>query len=77
MILEIVQIIEDEPLHAQLLDRSLRKARYRTNVAGDGVTGLADVKRLNPSLVLLDLQIFVDCFFVDFSGNGSHVSTVA
>ena len=57
MSLEIVQIIEDEPLHAQLLDRSLRKARYRTNVAGDGVTGLADVKRLNPSLVLLDLQL--------------------
>lgn len=52
-----MQIIEDEPLHAQLLDRSLRKARYRTNVAGDGVTGLADVKRLNPSLVLLDLQL--------------------
>ena len=57
MSLEIVQIIEDEPIHAQLLDRSLRKARYRTNVAGDGVTGLADVKRLNPSLVLLDLQL--------------------
>ncbi len=57
MSLEIVQIIEDEPLHAQLLDRSLRKARYRTNVAGDGVTGLADVKRLNPSLVLLDVQL--------------------
>jgi Response regulators consisting of a CheY-like receiver domain and a winged-helix DNA-binding domain len=57
MSLEIVQIIEDEPLHAQLLDRSLRKARYRTNVAGDGVTGLADVQRLNPSLVLLDLLL--------------------
>jgi DNA-binding response OmpR family regulator len=57
MSLEIVQIIEDEPLHAQLLDRSLRQARYRTNVAGDGVTGLADVKRLNPSLVLLDLML--------------------
>ncbi len=56
MSLEIVQIIEDEPLHAQLLDCSLRKGRYRTNVAGDGVTGLADVKRLNPSLVLLDVR---------------------
>lgn len=57
MTLEILQIIEDEPLHALLLDRSLRKARYRTNIAGDGVTGLADVKRLLPSLVLLDLQL--------------------
>jgi DNA-binding response OmpR family regulator len=57
MSLEIVQIIEDEPLHARLLDHSLRQARYRTNVAGDGVTGLADVQRLHPSLVLLDLML--------------------
>jgi DNA-binding response OmpR family regulator len=57
MTLEIVQIIEDEPLHARLLDHSLRQARYRTNVAGDGVTGLADVKRLRPSIVLLDTML--------------------
>lgn len=57
MTLEIVQIIEDERLHAQLLERSLRKARYRTNVAGDSVTGLVDLKRLNPSIVLLNLQL--------------------
>lgn len=56
MSVEIVQIIEDEPLHAQLLDHSLRPARYRMNVATDGVTGLADVQRLNPSVVLLDLM---------------------
>lgn len=55
--LEIVQIIEDEPLHASLLDRSLRRARYRTNVAADGATGLADVKRLRPHVVLLDLLL--------------------
>ena len=57
MSLEIVQIIEDEPLHAQLLDHSLRQARYRTNVAVDGVTGLADVKRLSPAVILLDLML--------------------
>jgi len=57
MTLNIVQIIEDEPLHAQLLDHSLRQARYRTNVAHDGVTGLADVMRLTPSLILLDLML--------------------
>lgn len=57
MSLEVVQIIEDEPLHARLLDHSLRQARYRTNVAGDGVTGLADVRRLHPSVVLLDLML--------------------
>ena len=52
-----MQIIEDEPLHAQLLDHSLRQARYRTNVAVDGVTGLADVKRLSPAVILLDLML--------------------
>ncbi|MET0515824.1 MAG: response regulator transcription factor, partial [Nitrospiraceae bacterium] len=57
MSLEIVQIIEDEPLHARLLDHSLRRARYRTNVAVDGVTGLADVKRLLPAVILLDLML--------------------
>ena len=57
MSLEIVQIIEDEPLHARLLDHSLRQARYRTNVAVDGVTGLADVKRLSPAVILLDLML--------------------
>ncbi|MCC6966467.1 MAG: response regulator transcription factor [Nitrospira sp.] len=57
MSLELVQIIEDEPHHARLLDQYLRRARYRTNVAGDGVTGLADVIRLNPSVVLLDLML--------------------
>ena len=52
-----MQIIEDEPLHARLLDHSLRQARYRTNVAVDGVTGLADVKRLSPAVILLDLML--------------------
>ena len=57
MTMTIVQIIEDEPLHAQFLDHTLRQARYRTNVATDGATGLADVMRLNPSVVLLDLML--------------------
>jgi DNA-binding response OmpR family regulator len=57
MSLDIVQIIEDEPVHAQLLDHSLRQARYQTNVAADGAIGLADVNRLNPAVVLLDLML--------------------
>ena len=55
--MEIIQIIEDEPAHANLLDRALRKARYRTNVAHDGQVGLSDVRRLNPALVLLDVML--------------------
>lgn len=52
-----MQIIEDEPLRAQLLEQYLRRAGYRTNVAGDGLIGLSDVARLNPSVLLLDLML--------------------
>lgn len=54
---ELIQIIEDDPDHARLLELALRKARYRTNVARDGEVGLQDVKRLNPSLILLDVML--------------------
>jgi two-component system phosphate regulon response regulator PhoB len=57
MTLEIVQIIEDDPLQARLLDHSLRRAQYRTNVANDGISGWADVERLHPSVVLLDIML--------------------
>ena len=57
MSLEIIQIIEDDHLQASLIDREVRKAGYRTNVAYDGKTGLADVRRLRPSLVLLDVML--------------------
>lgn len=53
----IVQIIEDEPLHATLLDRALRQAHFATAVATDGHTGWNDVQRLLPSLILLDLML--------------------
>jgi len=57
MSLEIIQIIEDDHLQASLIDREVRKAGFRTNVAYDGKTGLADVRRLRPSLVLLDVML--------------------
>lgn len=57
MSLEVIQIIEDDHLQASLIDREVRKAGYRTNVAYDGKTGLADVRRLHPALVLLDVML--------------------
>jgi DNA-binding response OmpR family regulator len=54
MSLEVIQIIEDDPDQAGLIDREIRKGGYRTNVAHDGVTGLNDVRRLRPALVVLD-----------------------
>lgn len=55
--LEIIEIIEDDPDQASLIDREIRKAGYRTNVAHDGKTGLEDIRRLRPSLVLLDVML--------------------
>jgi DNA-binding response OmpR family regulator len=57
MSLEIIQIIEDDPTQAKVLDLALRRASYRTNVAFDGQTGLEDAQRLHPALVLLDLML--------------------
>ena len=53
----MVQIIEDEPLHAILLDRALRQALFTTALAADGHTGWEDAQRLLPSLILLDLML--------------------
>lgn len=57
MSLELVQIIEDGHDQAQVLDQILRKASFRTNVAFDGATGIQDIWRLKPALVLLDLVL--------------------
>jgi DNA-binding response OmpR family regulator len=40
-----------------LIDRTIRTAGYRPNVTHDGVTGLDDVRRLHPALVVLDIML--------------------
>ena len=57
MLPQVVHIIEDEPLHANLLDRALRQAHFDTALAADGAGGWEDVQRLLPSLILLDLML--------------------
>ncbi len=54
MSLEIVQILEDDQSHAKHLDQILRGASFRTNVAFDGPSGMQDVWRIKPSLVMAD-----------------------
>ena len=54
MSLELIQIIEEGQDQARVMDQILRKASFRTNVAFDGPTGIQDIWRLKPSLVLLD-----------------------
>jgi DNA-binding response OmpR family regulator len=57
MAFELIQIIDDEPEHAILLEYAFRKARYRTNVVHDGLAGLQAVQRLKPALVILDVML--------------------
>jgi len=57
MALELIQIIEDELAHATLLSHALAKAGYRTTIAFDGARGFADVQRLDPALILLDVML--------------------
>jgi len=57
MALELVQIIEDEPEQAWLLEHAFQKAGYRTKIAFDGITGLDAVRRLTPALVILDIML--------------------
>lgn len=51
---EIVQIIEDDPAQARLLDQVLRQAAFRTNVAYDGLSGIQDIWRIRPSVIVMD-----------------------
>lgn len=53
----MIQIIEDEPLHAALLDRALRQVHFETILAADGHTGWQNVQRHVPRLILLDLML--------------------
>jgi DNA-binding response OmpR family regulator len=57
MALETIQIVEDDPDQASLLDHALRKARFRTNVAHSGEVAERDIRRLKPALVLLDVML--------------------
>lgn len=57
MSLELIQIIEPDQEQAAALDHVLRKASFRTSTAFDGQTGLQDVWKTRPSLVVLDLMV--------------------
>ena len=54
MSLEVIEIVEDDRSQAKLLDQMLRQASFRTNVAFDGPSGMQDVWRIKPALVMAD-----------------------
>ncbi|ULA63012.1 MAG: putative Sensory transduction protein RegX3 [Nitrospira sp.] len=57
MSLEVIQIIEADQDHAREVDQILRKASFRTNIAFDGPTGIQDIWKNRPALVVLDLMV--------------------
>lgn len=50
-------IIEDEPTIASSVAARLRQEGFEVEVAGDGPSGVAACKRLDPDLVVLDLML--------------------
>lgn len=52
--LEIIEIVEDDQSQAKLLDQILRQASFRTNVAFDGPSGMQDIWRIKPALIMAD-----------------------
>ncbi len=52
--LEVIQIIEADPAQARQLDQVLRQASFRTNVAFDGPSGMQDVWRIKPAMIIAD-----------------------
>ena len=60
-----VVIIDDDRDSARLMRLQLERAGYRVEVALDGVSGMAAVRREKPELVVLDLRMVpVDGFEV-------------
>jgi DNA-binding response OmpR family regulator len=52
-----VLIVEDEPHIVLSLEFLLQRAGYETAAAVDGEDGLAQVRRLHPDVVLLDVML--------------------
>ena len=53
----IVLVIDDDTAVRDLMHRALSKDGYRVEVAGDGRTGLEMAKRLQPSVITLDVMM--------------------
>ncbi|KQQ46058.1 two-component system response regulator [Rhizobium sp. Leaf311] len=57
MISSLVLVVEDDEDIASLLERYLARAGYRTTKASTGLAALAQVLRLQPDLILLDIGL--------------------
>jgi two-component system response regulator AdeR len=57
MISSLVLVVEDDEDIASLLERYLARAGYRTTKASTGLAALAQVLRLQPDLIVLDIGL--------------------
>lgn len=53
----LVLIVEDNALNMELLERFLAREGYRVARAPDGRAGLEEARRLQPQVILMDLQL--------------------
>ncbi len=55
--MNIVLIIDDDPISLKLIEAQLHELRYRLMTASSGRTGLDTARSLNPDLILLDIKM--------------------
>jgi len=54
---KLIVLVEDEQTLANLIEMNLMEAGYEVKVAGNGIDGLALIKKFKPDLVLLDMLL--------------------
>ncbi|MHB8611958.1 MAG: response regulator transcription factor [Candidatus Dormibacteraceae bacterium] len=54
---ELVLVVDDDLMIAQLVEKYLLRAGYRVAIAMDGLTALKMIRELSPALVVLDLML--------------------
>ncbi|MFI5168630.1 MAG: response regulator transcription factor, partial [Thermoanaerobaculales bacterium] len=54
---ELVLVVDDDLMIAQLVEKYLQRAGYRVAIARDGLAALRMIRELSPALVVLDLML--------------------
>ena len=54
---ELILVVDDDLMIAQLVEKYLQRAGYRVAIAQDGLTALRMIHKLSPALVILDLML--------------------
>ena len=54
---ELILVVDDDLMIAQLVEKYLQRAGYRVAIAQDGLSALRMIRMLSPALVVLDLML--------------------